>query len=717
MTRTITHGVLAFTLWAAAPAAAQTREGTHPVPDSAATFLLDGLNVTAVRSLRSTYSTPAPVSVIDVRTLRRVAPANASDLFLRVPGMDAEGVGPAQRRPVIRGMRGQRVLLLEDGLRLNNVRRRVDSGEPTGLVWTSSVERVEVVRGPASVLYGSDALGGVVNLVTRPAPAGVSGAHGFFEAGRRSEGEAYTLSGEIASTTGPLGLRIAGGFRDTGSYRAPAGTFGTLTLNDGAEVFDSGVRDGSLRVEARYTTGPRSSVFVRHEAYRSTDSGYGWIAPENFGPDEAKTRLVWPDQDFARTTFGVQGSGLDLRFADDLEASAYFQGNQRRFLTEVYVPASTVPGAYTEVISDNFTDLGSSGLRIELRKLVHRDVLITYGVDAYRDRSEGTDTTTTTVFGFGPTVVVGRGGPQVPDARVRNLGVFAQSQWMARPGTEIVAGVRYQDVTAKSLATEGNDATPRSYDDRNLVGSLNLLHDLGDSFKLLASVGRGFRTPNLVERFFTGYTGGNRGFWEANPDLRPEVGLNLEVGARARGERFRAEVFLFRNTLSDGIVLEPTGQTLGRTVFYRNVNVDELRYQGVELGAEVALTRAFTLDGSWTVLATEDRRDPTRVLADSYPDKVLGSLRFDEPSGRGWAAYSVRRSGSRATIAGTTPVGDTIPGFTVHEVRAGMRVAGRHHVGVAVENLTDALYAEALNTGFFRPEPGRSFAVSWRVEF
>jgi outer membrane receptor protein involved in Fe transport len=709
--------VLAFLALNATAVASQPREGTGSPADSIRLFLLEGINVTALRQARSVFLTPASVVVLGPERVLRSAVGNLTDLFLGVPGLDAEGVGPAQRRPVIRGMRGQRVLLLEDGLRLNNARRRADSGEPTGLVWSSAVERVEVMRGPASVLYGSDAIGGVVNLVTRPAPAYAEGVDGFVEAELRTAGASSTFGGEVAESWDALGIRLSGGFRDVGSYRTSSGTFGALTLPSGVTVHDSGVRDGSLRLEARYDLGGSGSAFARHEEYRSEDSGFGWIDPDLFGPNAVKTRLAWPDQGFRRSTLGVRSGELAWSVADAVDATAYVQSNERRFLTEVFVPIPTVPGATTEVRSENFTDLDSRGLRLEVRKLVGGSLALTYGLDAYEDRSAGTDTSTTTVTGLGPTRVTATGGPQVPDARLQNVGLFVQAQWEATATTEVVTGLRYQDVRSRSLVTEGNDSDPSRFREGTVVASANLLHRLGDQVNLVTSVGRGFRTPNLVERFFTGFTGGSRGYWEANPDLGPETSLNLEAGLRLRTARTRAEVFVFQNTLAGGIVLEPTGDSVGQAVVYRNVNVEKLRHRGVELSAGVDLGRGWSVEGDWTLLDVEDRRNPDRVLADSYPSKLRGALRFEDGKGRVWGIYEVRRNGRRDTLEGTSPLGDRIPSFTVHHVRAGLRLFERHRLGVAVENLTDVLYSEALNTGFFRPEPGRGLVLTWGVSF
>ena len=129
------------------------------------------ITITATRNEKRLFSTPAPVSVVDSALIRLRAPNNAANLFRDLPGLDLTGVGPSQTRPSIRGQRGQRILLLEDGIRMNNSRRQQDFGEIPSLVDISEVTRVEVVRGPASVLYGTDAIGGVVNLVTMGPPA------------------------------------------------------------------------------------------------------------------------------------------------------------------------------------------------------------------------------------------------------------------------------------------------------------------------------------------------------------------------------------------------------------------------------------------------------------------------------------------------------------------------------------------------------------------
>jgi hemoglobin/transferrin/lactoferrin receptor protein len=136
-------------------------------PAASRATVLETVTVTATRTATDVRNVAAPVIVIDSLKIRSRLGTGVADLLRSEPGVDVVGTGANQVRPTIRGQRGQRILLLEDGMRLNNSRRQQDFGELPSLVDADQLARVEVVRGPASVLYGTDAIGGVVNLITR----------------------------------------------------------------------------------------------------------------------------------------------------------------------------------------------------------------------------------------------------------------------------------------------------------------------------------------------------------------------------------------------------------------------------------------------------------------------------------------------------------------------------------------------------------------------
>ena len=149
-----------------------------PDDSSARARALRTITITATRQPKDVKDVAPMVSVVDSLAIRAQMPNTAADLLKALPGVDEINTGVNQGRPSIRGLKGQRILLLEDGMRLNNSRRQQDFGELPALVDVSQLDRVEVVRGPTSVLYGSDAIGGAINLITRTptnmGPAGIS---------------------------------------------------------------------------------------------------------------------------------------------------------------------------------------------------------------------------------------------------------------------------------------------------------------------------------------------------------------------------------------------------------------------------------------------------------------------------------------------------------------------------------------------------------------
>ncbi len=296
------------------------------------------------------------------------------------------------------------------------------------------------------------------------------------------------------------------------------------------------------------------------------------------------------------------------------------------------------------------------------------------------------------------------------------MGIFAQARAELGTRADLVLGARYQDAHARAL--DGTESDAAATTDRTVVGAANLFFRVTGELGLIVSVGRGFRSPNLVERFYTGPTPEGRGIWVRNPDLGPETSLNVDLGARYSSGPVEAELFVFRNRIEDGIRLEATGDTVDGAAVHRNVNVDEMRLRGGEAALVAELGGGVAVTGSYTQIEGESRLDPEEVVTGSYGRKLTAALRYEDPSRRFWTEYGLRHQGERDDLVlGGSYVGETIPGFTTHAVRGGVRLPGGQRLTLAVENLTDELYAESMNVGFFRPEPGRHLEVSWTLGF
>ncbi len=696
------------------------------------TVVLGPITVTATRTAKDVFVTPTPVSVLDRLKIIERVPNNATDLFRDLAGLDVAGVGVSQSRPIIRGQRGQRILLLEDGIRLNNSRRQQDFGEIPALVDISGVDRVEIVRGPASVLYGSDAIGGVVNIITQtPDAEGLHGRAGYRFSTHDSQSK---VTASVAGRFDAFSFRAAGSYRNADPYDAPSGAFGDIRLNDQTTVAGTGVQDESFNVYAAYDIGRDHKLFAKYELYRADTTGFGFVDPAAYAPDLPAINIDYPFQRFDKVTLGYQATNLGSPLADKLDVVGYYQDNERRFNLDVLVsdiPFFTDPMAPpiaffdVRTFSTNFTDLTTFGGRLEASRLVGPRVLLTYGADFFLDDSDNTDSTISQLIDFPfpapPDVVT---TPAVPHASLRSVGVFAQGDIQVSERASLILGVRYQDVHAQTNETPVIGDPGLSDTDRTVVAAANGLYRITDGLAAIAAVGRAFRAPNLVERFFNGPTPEGLAFQVANPELEAETSLNLDFGLRYRNDLFDLEGFVFRNEIRNGIRISPTGDTTAQGLpEFQNVNIEELRFWGVELRGDVRLPGSVSLGGTYTYQDSKDVLDENNPVGDSFDEKITGQVRYTHPGDRFWIEYGVRRNGERreAGLLIGSPVGDVFPAFTVHAIRGGVTVFRRgphiHRLGVTVNNLTDELYAEFANAGFFRPEPGRSVILTWDMSF
>ncbi len=687
---------------------------------------LDPVNVTATRTPQVGFQTPAPVTVIDSATARRQAAYSAADLFRLAPGVDLAGTGSNQHRLAIRGQRGQRILLMENGIRLNNARRQQDFGELPALVDVEAIERAEVVRGPASVLYGTDAIGGVLNLIGASAPLdGVRRIAGELGYRYSSHDRQARPTGAVMGRLGRLGFRASATYRDTEAYSAPAGTFGGIRLSGPVRVHDTGVQDANYVAEIAAPLGRGQRVAARLARYDARRAGFGYVSGEDLGvPNAPLIRIRYPWQRFEQLSLRYGASSVGMLVADRLDVTGYVQSNARQFTLDVFAPLGpgAPPGAGVSSISRNYTDLDTWGIRVEAAKVVGGHHVVTYGVDYFTDVSFNTDSTRTTVTGLGPPQTRTSSTPSVPNATFRSGGAFVQAALQLAPRLGVTLGGRVQDVRAGTRFTPGLTAAPVSSVDQTMVGTANLRFEVTRHLAVVGSVGRGFRSPNLVERFFDGPTPEGSGYQIRNPALEPETSVSVDVGAKYRSGALYLEAFYYRNTITNGIRIAPTGERVGPFPAFRNVNLDRLREQGLEALVAVQLASGVGLRAGYSHYGSEDALQPENPVGDTFSSKLTGELGYDDPADRFWLRYWVRYNGVRKDVdLGSNILGPVLPAFAVQGAGAGARLFrhGRltHSVTVNLDNLGNRLYAEFPNAAFFRPEPGRSVAVTYRLAF
>jgi len=326
-------------------------------------------------------------------------------------------------------------------------------------------------------------------------------------------------------------------------------------------------------------------------------------------------------------------------------------------------------------------------------------------------------------FGFGPMMISETNTPTVPNATYRSFGIFLQDEISLFSRTSLILGARYQNVNASTKETPALEGEPLIDDtDQTVVGSANLLVGVTDNLRLVFSVGRGFRSPNLIDRFFNGLASGT--IVLSNNDLKAETSLNFDVGFKYRTGNIYLESFYFNNTVRDGISRVFLGTNDLGIEQYQSVNIDKIRIQGVEALGKVIFNFGLSLTANFTRIKSKNVSDPEDefVFANTYSSKLNFNARYECPKKCFWMRYDLRIHGNQKDAQSEgNPVGPYIPGFTVHSVSAGINLFKNsrypQRVGIIVANLTNELYAEMSNALFFRPAPKRQIILTWSTSF
>jgi hemoglobin/transferrin/lactoferrin receptor protein len=669
----------------------------------------EGVVVTAQRNESETFTSTLATSLLSRTALAQMVPVNLAQALEEIPGVNWRNAGAFRARPVIRGLDSNRILVLVDGERLNNGRTSTDdAGIETSLIDLGQIEQVEVVRGPGSVLYGSDAFGGVVNILTRSARPAEE-----FGVGGRARGEFFPNADgrrgslELSAGSRQWSARVQGGLGEFNDYQSPAGT-----------VFGSGVRENSGLGELRWYPAAQQSAFFKF-LYRG---GYDFGLP-TLDPNPAFFAL-FPFSKLRKWSWGYAGSFASGSLSS-LQARFYSQEQTRDFFNQVRAGPSLIQ-------SETITDVSTFGYDIQLSSAPSPGAVLTYGSSFFRDRNR--DFRVQLLNPGSPGEQLLSAAPSVPDSAFSGLGFFLHAQVEVAPRLHVVGGVRLDRFRLEARPTENFSpdafATIRNRTDHAVSGNFGATIKLLEGWVLTANIARAFREPNLFERFFFG-RGSVGGFVVPNPELKPETSVQLDAGTRLQRGPVRVSFSYFLNSLTDLISRAPAtfnGQsTIAGQPVSHNINLEKARIQGIETSTELFLRGLGSQWNPFFSLAWQrgtNRRNgqPLPLIA---PVGGQAGLRWQPRRARLWSEVRAHFVTSSNRVPPRQP---PIAAFTVFSCRAGYELV-RDESPVAalvppgfrainfffgIENLGDRLYQNLFETV---PEPGRSFRFGVQLDF
>ncbi len=677
-------------------------------PLNAATTI-DELVVTATRMKEKGFDVPTPIEAVSSETLTINSPATAAQSLAELPGVSLSSAGFWNTIPVIRGLGGSRVLVLIDGDRENNL--WAGRSPLTPFIDVGNVERIEIIKGPASVLYGTDAMGGVINVITKSPDFAKAEKWTFlnnFECRYSSVDEGWF--GRYALSGGGYGFdfELALGTRDADDYQDGAGD----------DVENSQFEGQSLDLKSRYFINDDHDLSMTIRISNIDDMGV---------TKKEGARYSHFDK-FDTDTYKLAYHGRNLGWLKDLQIRSWYVDQERSY--EADIPSLTKPIYKLKGNEFETSALGSS-LQGQIDFGLNNRLI--FGCEFVAEDADG-DEYITVKKNKKNTKVKELTFKPIPDCDRDHFGIYAQDEIIFGESLTMLAGLRYDYFVA-----DADDApfTTDIYDKNgeNIIKSktsinhfsrksddaftfnLGLLYVLTENIHLTSNLSSGFRAPDMFERYSTR---SSTYMIIGNPDLDPEYSYNADLGFKLNYRRLRGSCSGFYTWVEDYIELANTGRDFDGMEAREYVNVDDAELYGADGSLEFDLLKELTLFGNMAYVVGRDRKSHDRLNTIPPLNGILGTrwhAQLDnglhywfEFSGNFYDRQDHPAKGEKETA-----------GYSFFNLRSGIKFDYAAFKDITltlnIENLFDKEYRNHINTADFYNEPGLNVITALKFSF
>jgi hemoglobin/transferrin/lactoferrin receptor protein len=628
------------------------------------------------------------------RIVNRLSAPSLVDALEETPGVLLQKTSAGQGSPFLRGFTGYQTLMMIDGVRFNNSTFRSGPNQYWRTIDPLSLERLEVAMGPFSTLWGSDAVGGTVNAITRD-PSWGDGKHvwqgidwggkSYYRGatGERSNMGHQELEGAYKDK---LAFIFSGSYKDFDDYRSGGG----VIEGSGFSEF-SGDAKIKYRIDKNYELTFLSQHFRQQGVPRTEQTKFN---PSFHGT--ARGTEIRRDSDQFRSLAYVQLDGKDLNsVVDKLTVNASYQNHQEE---------------RDRKRSNNRTDLSgfdvdTFGLSVKARTDTPIGA-INYGFDHYHDN---VDSFQRDFNADGSPRSNGIQGPLADNANYDLFGAFLQTDtWLLNQRLNIVAGLRYSYARAEADQIADPVDTTRSFDlteDWNsLVATGRVLYKIDEAkrFSIFGGASQAFRAPSLSDLTSFDATSAVE---TPSPGLDPEEYTQFELGLNGSHKGLKFRVTGYYTLIDSQITQSPTGNDINNTPEVVKNNDGEGWLYGVEAQASYTFLKHYELWSDFTFQkGRTDQRDfqsgevvrapLTRLMP---PTGHLG-FRYTTESQRWWVEAVGAFSGRQDDLAlrdrvdsRRIPPGGT-PGYALLHIRGGARLRENLTLTGGIQNVTDQNY-------------------------
>lgn len=565
-------------------------------------FSLDTMVVTATRTAMTVKETPSTVEIVDSKKLEQTQAKTLHDALKGALGVNVFNDFQGRSNVSIRGSESRHVLIMVDGKRLGG-----EAAYNSANAWDvdrirmEDVERVEIIRGPAGALYGSDAMGGVINVITKTpdkTTADINYEYGWYEDGK---GAGYKGNLYLQGAEGNYSYKINAGLNKNRPYLDPKGSGDSMNFYGKQQPL-------SLYVGYKFDNGNELSVDfskIKEENQKSTTSTTVMM-PGKVWQDKVQT--IYNDN--KRTDYAITYKGSDDK--QDWMFRAYKSVFDKHYKNQNLTRMTMMGRPQGWKLQDPKVDTVKRTLSViegkDTFNLSDKNKL-TAGFEYRKDQSEGTRLKKPNT-----SLADGNAHDAYDKAAINYLAAYVQDEFRPDDKWLIIPSVRFDHSDQFS---------------NKLTGNLAATYNAADDVRIKAVVGQGYKTPTVNDLYifwemYAANPGGKGQFYVGNPDLKPEKSLSYELSVEKDwGDRSTVHLGVFRSEVKDLISTYWTGKlTDDDPDLYPGVkgdmimayeNIPEATLQGVELYGSHRLGKNIYLNAGYTFLDAKDKTNGTRL--------------------------------------------------------------------------------------------------------
>jgi len=677
---------------------------------------IDQVLVTATRSETSIADLPLTIGIISKNTIEEEMPLTPVEALKYEPGIVRQSDGGLVSTPIIRGLSRERAPVLIDGNPFVGGRIRTFS-----LIDPFQIERMEVVKGPASAFWGSDAVGGLVNIITRKAE---SGYNKDFKIGASLYGGYQSVNNhlrgraELEGRGNGIDFLIGVGGRNADN----------ITDGNGDEILNSQFESTNVDFNLGFSVNENERFEVSGKVFTNDNVGFpgGLGAP---GPPNIIRRFA-PDKQKALNM------AYDAKNISDKIASIgvrFFYKEQNLDIdqfTNIFFPMTMNVNREIHAMLD--VDVPNYGGKAFLSFNQKNNNKLTIGVDYISEHRIGThrDLTIEIMNPMGVQVnVINRPFTQIqPDSYYEGLGLFAIEELHFGDKFDALIALRYDNVKTRindgpfdipAIAEIYNDNN-REDQDNAISGNLGLKYKATETFSLSVNLANSFRATDLFSKYH--FTAVGAGFLVPNPDLDPERGVFYELGAKFNNKKIVAGLNFYQNRLNDLFVQQNLTFDGAPSIQFQNIG--EATITGLEwsVKAKLGILSHVFFNGSFVNGENDVTGNP---LSEIPALRNIVGIHFRDRNNRFFVQADATIVSEQTDIA---PNEQETPGYTIINVNAGLNLHELINtfpyakLMIGATNLTDQAYRSHVSRGapgnqnvFL--EPGRSINIGFVTRF